>query len=223
MSKIKTPIQGVADTKQGDLVVKFADKKDLEKAKTEFERDKEHITVSEKKKKMQPKIKIVNVSKLEGRDDVIQNLRFKNDWLDELIKGGENFELLKEIDGRFGDIKHCIFKCTPKIRRAICDRGNKIHTLYQNCNVYDTYMPYQCYKCQEFGHSASNCTNKQVCPRCGEEHNANQCKKQNPKCINCQRKNYNEIDHRAYDENKCPIYREEIARVRNNTDHGCDE
>ena len=44
---------------------------------------------------------------------------------------------------------------------------------------------HQCYKCQQLGHSASNCRNKQACVRCGGDHKHQECKSDKPVCANC--------------------------------------
>ena len=131
----------------------------------------------------------------------------------------EDFTLIKEINAWDETKKHCIIKCTPKIRKAIYQHNDQVYTLYARCNAYDSYMPYQCYKCQDFGHSAKNCQNEQVCPKCGDNHKPNECENDQKKCINCVRKNREEVKHRAYD-SYCTTLKEEKARVRNNTDHG---
>ena len=46
----------------------------------------------------------------------------------------------------------------------------------------------QCFNCQCFGHSAQNCTSKQKCVICGENHSHKGCPKKEvkqPKCANC--------------------------------------
>ena len=49
--------------------------------------------------------------------------------------------------------------------------------------------PWQCFKCQQFGHSAKFCKNKDVCLICSGNHNLKECQYKNDinkrKCINC--------------------------------------
>ncbi|GFS84444.1 uncharacterized protein TNCV_4606301 [Trichonephila clavipes] len=48
----------------------------------------------------------------------------------------------------------------------------------------------QCFKCNNFYHTAADSHLKPRCPKCGEEHLTNDCKikerQENPFCINCQ-------------------------------------
>ena len=45
----------------------------------------------------------------------------------------------------------------------------------------------QCFKCQQFGHSAKECRNATRCLRCSQEHSVEECtvQKANAKCSNC--------------------------------------
>ena len=84
-------------------------------------------------------------------------------------------------------------------------------------------MPYQCYKCQEFGHSAINCRNKVTCSKCGEEHPSKDCDKQQLNCSNCAKRGYAGKNHKTFDRIACAVYKEEILKAKNNTDHGFDD
>ena len=46
--------------------------------------------------------------------------------------------------------------------------------------------PWQCFKCQKFGHNAKFCTSNQKCVICSEDHSYKECpNKENVKCSNC--------------------------------------
>ena len=48
------------------------------------------------------------------------------------------------------------------------------------------HNPTLCYKCRNFGHGASSCTNRITCPRCLAHHNWNECPSySDPKCLHC--------------------------------------
>ena len=73
MSKITAPVEDVKETKDGHLLVRFEDKTNLERAKTEIEKQ-DDLSVNEKGKQ-NPKIKIVYVHRDE--DDVLNNIVIK--------------------------------------------------------------------------------------------------------------------------------------------------
>ncbi|GFW30854.1 nucleic-acid-binding protein from transposon X-element [Trichonephila clavipes] len=59
----------------------------------------------------------------------------------------------------------------------------------------------QCYNCNLFHHSSSNCNIKTRCLKCGEPHKTGDCpiktKLENPKCINCQQTGHLANSHRC--------------------------
>ena len=130
--------------------------------------------------------------------------------------------LVKDLPAKEKEKKHCIIKCTPRIRQAIADRRDKLYTRYENCKIYDSYYPHQCFKCQGFGHNSENCREvNETCAKCTGNHRTKDCKPENIiTCINCKKKGNTETNHTAYSV-KCPVYKEQQAKVRNNTDHGC--
>ena len=217
MSKIETPVEEVKETKEGHLYVRFADKNKLEDAKREFEQI--DLTVNEKGKR-KPMIKVVNVPNDE--EDIISNIKMKNPSIGNLIENEDDLKIIKELKAKDSKYKHYILKCTPKIRKTIYENENKLYTLYNRCKVYDCYMPYQCYKCQDFGHSAVNCNNNQVCPKCSGNHRYKDCDNTVLKCNNCVKKGHSEMNHKTFDAYKCAVYNEEMSKARNNTDHGFD-
>ena len=218
MSDISTPVEKVKPTKDGHLIVNFASKNDLEEAKKELEDNKDQHKVSvTMKNKMKPKIKIVNVSK--DDDNIIESIKMKAPWLSSMIEEEDDFKLVKEMEARGQGLKHCIIRCTPMIRKKIFERGDKLATLYESCRVYDSYLVYQCYKCQGFGHSATKCNNTQVCVKCSGNHMLKDCNENSVKCINCTNQAKTDTKHKA-SSSECPLYQEELSRVKNITDHG---
>ena len=201
-------------------MVSFADKNRLEVAKNDLDKVKDNIKVTADKKDMlKPKIQICNVDIEENEDCIIETLKEKNQWIDSLINEEDDFKLIKKKRSRQVNKEHVIIKCSPEIRKAIYHNDDKLYTTYGRCKVFDSYMTYQCFKCQEFGHSANKCNKPQVCAKCSGDHKTKDCNDSTPKCKNCMRKGHNDISHKTYD-NRCPVYLEEITRVKNKTDHG---
>ena len=219
MASITTPVDEVKETNKGHLFVRFGDKSHIEKAKDEIKTNKDLLATE--KGKLKPKIKIVYVPK--DDEEILDSLKIKNTWLESLINDEDDLKLIKEINTKDDDLsKHCIIKCSPQIRKAINERNDVLYTMYKKCKIFDYYMPYQCFKCQEFGHSATRCNKNQVCPKCSDNHRPSECTNTTRKCSNCVRKGHTHTDHRAFDQHKCEVYKEEISKARNNTDHGFD-
>lgn len=70
----------------------------------------------------------------------------------------------------------------------------------------------RCFRCQRFGHLATNCNREFACSKCGESHDSRQCNSKEEKCANCKA-----TDHSASSK-VCPSYLEykdkHIERVR---------
>ena len=149
MSKITTQVHEVKDSKVGHLIVKFADKEKLENARKEFEENIDDINISVvEKEKIKPKIKVCNVDA--DVDDVIEDIKERNKWINDYIQEEDDFILVKELNTRKENNRHYIIKCTPEIRKQIFIRGEILYTLYKKNKVFDSYNVYQCFKCQGF-------------------------------------------------------------------------
>ncbi|XP_048251812.1 uncharacterized protein LOC125379948 [Haliotis rufescens] len=68
---------------------------------------------------------------------------------------------------------------------ALTKLPSSIKAGYFNIGV-DVYIPnpLRCFKCQQFGHGAKSCRNKQVCSRCSQNHDGTECT-ESIKCANC--------------------------------------
>ena len=68
--------------------------------------------------------------------------------------------------------------------------------------------------------SAKHCEKNQVCAKCGGNHRLVECNANVEKCVNCERKGHSDLNHRT-NGTKCLVYKEEVSRIKNRTDHGC--
>ena len=218
MEKISTNVEQVKTSKQGHLLVNFANESRLEAAKDNLDKMKNSMNVTvDKKDMLKPKIQVCDIDVDE--DSIIETIKEKNQWICNLIKEEDDFKLLKKKKSRQENKEHVIIKCSPEIRQAIQQNYDRLYTTYGRCKVYDSYMVYQCYKCQEFGHSADRCKNAQVCAKCSGNHKTKDCSEGTSRCKNCIRNGHEDIDHKAFD-SRCPVYMEEVTRIKNKTDHG---
>ena len=111
MSKITTQVDEVKDSKVGHLIVKFADKEKLENARKEFEENINDINISVvEKEKIKPKVKVCNVDA--DVDDVIEDIKERNKWINDYIQEEDDFKLVKELNTREENNRHYIIKCS---------------------------------------------------------------------------------------------------------------
>ena len=215
------PLEQTTTTKDGHLLVRIKSKDDLEKAVQTLSKEKGKLGIEANiKNKLKPKIMITNVPKMESKDDIVDNILCKNQWLKSKVDEGEEFSLVTSLNGRVDNSQNFIFKCSPQIRKLLTERDDKILTLFSKCQVYDHYNILQCFKCLKFGHHSSKCSSPhQICAKCSGKHRLADCKHiGDPCCTNC--KSENAIaDHRA-NSRTCPKVIAETNRVKNITDHG---
>lgn len=76
---------------------------------------------------------------------------------------------------------------------------------YQVTEYIIRYVVTQCFKCQNYGHISSNCTQDIKCPKCAEAHAAIDCTKQVVLCANCGGAH----ESRSRD---CPRYTQEVTK-----------
>ena len=78
-------------------------------------------------------------------------------------------------------------------------------------------QPLRCKKCQNYGHPANRCQNRQRCPRCGGDHFASYCPSHDDvgqlKCVHCAGA------HRA-SSRSCPKFTEVAETLRVSATHG---
>lgn len=124
-----------------------------------------------------------------------------------------------------------VLRVNAKIRQAIFQQQGRvaIDRSYLRCKDFSPVK--QCYRCQSFGHLQKFCvSDRDVCPKCSENHRENECKSQSGQmcCPNC--KAHNEklkdsrrlaypVNHSARDESKCPVFQHVSARERAKVDY----
>ena len=101
---------------------------------------------------MKPKIKVCSVDKYV--DNVTEDIKERNKWINDYISDEEDFKLVQKLKTRDVNNLHCIIKCSPEIRKQIFIRGDILYKLYKKNKVFDSCKVYQCFKCQEFNHRA---------------------------------------------------------------------
>ena len=97
-SKATDSIDGIKDTlklvqidklkmaRSGHVIMDFPDRDMLNKAKDEMNKKEDYFKiVTQEKAKMNPKVMFCNVSKIEENDNIVDSIRHKNTWIQELL------------------------------------------------------------------------------------------------------------------------------------------
>ena len=153
------------------------------------------------------------------RNNNVENILQKNQWLKQKIDDGDEFSLVAAINGRDSSTQSFVFRCSPAIRKMFTDREDKVFTMFSKCKVYDHYSILQCFKCQGIGHHSSKCNAKETCVNCAGKHKSSECQHTGKSiCVNCRQDNL-EAEHRA-NSRSCPKIIAENNRIKNITYHG---
>ena len=196
--------------------------------KTEHERDQAAMKVDQlnnlstkPKQKRLPRIMICNVSTVENKDNLIETIIDRNDYLKTITDIGHKINLIYDKKAKGGTI-HYVLKCDPEVRGLIHKNGDAIKLEWGVYNVRDRYRATMCFHCLKYGHIQDKCTDAGSdphCQKCAGNHSSNYCSVSVKKCLNCVRAGKSDINHSA-GEICCPVLNAEIARLRNITDHG---
>ena len=174
-----------------------------------------------KTKKLLPKIMICNVNEMEDKDNLVETIIDKNDYLNAIDDVANKLEVVFEKKAA-GTTKHFILRCHPDVRGLIHNKGDAIKLTWGIYKVRDRYFATMCYHCLKYGHIEGNCPNKDDdprCKKCGSEHSTRDCNSTVKRCINCERAGKTDTNHFA-NETCCPILMNEIAKIKDRVDHG---
>ena len=214
----------ITDTRFSDkkIIMNFASEGEMNNAMTKLNHVND-VKAKNVKRKLSPKIMICNVHKEESKDDLMENLIERNDYLKNVddIENKISFMFSKPASG---NTVHYFLRCDPSIRKLIHDHKDCIKLEWGVYSVRDRYWVAACHHCQRYGHNEKNCTAKMnkedpFCRHCGERHKTDQCNSPTKKCINCIRYKYSETDHVVGDR-CCQVLIKEIKNVKDITDHG---
>lgn len=170
-------------------------------------------------KGINPRVRIVGFTDTYDETDLLSILRqlnkdiFFNDSYCEVVKVSKT--------RKNADRYQAVLQADRDTYDRLVRVGN-VFVGYDPCIVYDAVQVSRCFKCNEFNHSATNCSNEQCCPRCGQDHTVNNCQSQILKCSNCIKFNNGNhgnpvnTNHAAWDMSNCTIYRNACAKLKAN-------
>ena len=206
-------------------------RKEGEKLQELLREDKDIEVIIPKKKKNLVRIHGIDL-KIEKRE-ILNYMRAGNAELRDLNEDTV-FEVTQEQLDRTKESKFVTAKTDPMLFEKLTRlQGGIVSIGGRPCLVHEHVPVIQCYKCQGFGHIATDCNNpNEVCAHCAGEHRTSvHCSHATKKCVNCEwvnskiknRGNWNENDllptnHSANDTG-CPQQRKMYQIVRNQYHH----
>lgn len=218
---IEATIISSSSTKNGDCVIKFNEKDDVNCIARKME-DNWGIK-AQSRPIFSPKMTISYVPKyISLGESVTERIVKSNKWLEELIKSGECFEVLFTYEVK--DWGSIVCRVSPRIRAEIMFNGNMIKVENRSCPIKDRFHVLQCGNCLGFGHKTKVCRKETItCTHCAEGHKWKDCphKEQKNKlcCSNCQAASSEAGDashgsstNHDVRSRKCPVYQRHLQR-----------
>lgn len=167
---------------------------------------------------LKPRVKIMNAMNDVPEQEIVNELRRQNDWLEDtddiVLK-----KILEKKNRKHDDSMDIVLEvsvgCFDKLMAA-----GKVNLGWKKCNIVHHVHITRCFKCCGFAHIAGECKNKEACAKCGLEHKTKECTRENLECINCKsisQKYKLKLDckHNAFS-HKCPTLQKRIDRFARN-------
>ncbi|XP_071579731.1 uncharacterized protein [Temnothorax nylanderi] len=185
-------------------------------------------------KKIEPKIKIINVGKEEMEleeenliDTIIKQNKIDGDRNGFFIrvvkkivkerKNSNNNMRLREEGNEEGSI---ILEADEMTQRMMLER-EKVNLGWRKCRVFKYLSVKRCFKCWGYYHIAKNCTRQVACHICAGNHKDSECIATTKKCVNCMHKNktYNLKMNDEHDalHAECPIFKKALEEEERRT------
>ena len=118
-----------------------------------------------------------------SQEEIVNAIVSQNVFID---KQNSNVKIVKETKYRDDDkFSILIIQLDPISHKRALDQGY-ISIKWQKYKVFDALTVTKCFKCSRIGHIAKSCKSETiVCPKCAEQHKADECQSTESKCINC--------------------------------------
>ncbi|XP_071652277.1 uncharacterized protein [Temnothorax longispinosus] len=217
----------------GTVIVGCDNEGELKKLKTTVQNKMGEEYKIMEPKKIEPKIKIINVGKEEmelKEVNLIEAIK-KQNKIDE-IREGFYIRVVKRIvkEGR-NDNMHVSGKEEGSLILEVDDvthelmlKREKINIGWRKCRVFNYFSVKRCYKCWGYYHIAKYCTRQDTCHRCAGNHKANECTISKKRCVNCMYKvkTYNLKINDEHDalSMECPTFKRALEEEKRRTGWG---
>lgn len=216
ISKLGVGITKMKKVTKGAIVVGCENKSQAEKLKQEVVKDMGEKYEIQAPKKGKLKVKIFDVDKedCENEQHFWQTIVEQNGLEKNTIEGRIIYKAAKENSKMTTVIAEVNAGTREKFTQL-----EKLKIGWNICKIQDYVGILRCFKCCGYYHFAKDCTKRETCGNCAEQHATKDCRSESRKCINCEDKirvfkiKNLKSDHSAYD-NKCPCFKRELEKQR---------
>ncbi|KAL7304831.1 hypothetical protein TKK_0003054 [Trichogramma kaykai] len=192
MSVLKSTIDPVGDgihvrsvnkSRSGRLFVETASKQDLDKLISNDALKAKGVSVTLKERRL-PRMIIYDVPVVHSDLELVQLLRRQNS----ILTPEHVLKPIFKVGKRDNEVTHWVMEVSPECRDVLVKEGG-LYLGWRRCRVKEHCALTRCYKCQDFGHIAKHCKEKDsTCGKCGEVgHTFKECTTEKQAKLNCQR------------------------------------
>lgn len=228
MKKLKTvvnlfdlgvEIARVKNVAEGGLLIQTANKADLKRIEKVIKSNAKDTLRTKKSTKRMPQIEVQRVREHTDDGELVEAIWKQNEHVQASVATLEEFLQSIRVNHRrkLNDSEtNVILDCTPRMWHTLTTQ-DRLNMGWSRHNVTNHINAKRCFKCQRYGHKATECKDAHdTCASCREHHRTADCKTSTVQCANCCRFNEHNakklsINHRASD-NCCDSYIK--ARVR---------
>lgn len=201
MNMSELPQMDCQTTKQNRIIITCKNKMDLEQVRRKINTTEdmpEKINIKEPNPKM-ARIIIFGVPEApllpkSNASDVAQSNEEENFELYDkqllqpallkALKRQIQYKVVRILRGRPGtETSHLVLQLNE--RDALILMAAKVCIGFNRCTVRRYVSIQRCFHCQLIGHTAKDCKNPEACAKCGQQHNAQDCRSSRYNCVNC--------------------------------------
>ena len=215
VEEIGIKVNSIEKTRNGNIKIKMEDREEGKGEKVFKEKILQHISSNEENIVwINPKktFMIRDIDSSIEQEEIKKVLRDRCDIKEEEIEG-ENAVTVQIANKRNKrGLTYAIATISSHHAEKIQEIA-KIKIGWSRCRIQSLETPLKCYKCQEYGHEATECkseiTRKGICFKCGEQGHESRTCENTQKCYVC-----NEEGHTARSM-KCKKYKKAVEELRN--------
>lgn len=211
------PVSNLRETKDGNIIIECNSIESTADIQKKISDKIGESCIVEEIKKTKPAITIMNIESEVTEGELIDCICQQNDSLG---INKEELEIVHFKKRKYSNIATVKMDWLSFTNVMEC---GYLNISWRRLKVSDALSVLRCYKCQDFGHSATNCTGELCCPVCAGEHDVKDCKCSTYKCINCCRANDTlnfpqplDTNHAVWSE-KCQVLGRKLEQKRNRT------
>lgn len=211
----KDRVSGIKQTRSGNLLVQCDNNEACKEVINSLKPHLNDCDIEQSSDKFWPRFVIIN-AEYKGDIDFIGNLQEENSY----ISIDSDVKVVKVMKNEKSGRSKVIIECDPTTGEKIRQK-REITVDWEICPIYEHVAIIRCYQCCNFGHIAANCKKEKICSKCGEGHDANDCKVDTFNCMNCERYNAHlrddelhlslNIRHSVFS-TSCPLYRQKAKK-----------